>query len=364
MAGTELSQMDALSRQIELHQRATADIQTCEDIGRVKAVADRATMLKLMARRIHASLELQNAATESSLWARRRQGELLAEMPERRGQHKKSHDGTFYAPVLAELGIKKNESSRAQALASIPEDEFREEIEKAKKSAKELTTKQFVKKGLSLQRDARREELAAVGRLHIVGGDIITGDLSILEERLADDSVDLFLTDPPYVEEGIPLYGRLAELAARKLKPGAFCLAYAGQSHLLPILDEMRKHLDYYWLLVLRHTGGTNQIWNRHVLCEYKPILMFAKRPIQRPAHQWISDYREGGGKDKVYHEWGQDAQEATIWIERLTPPGALVVDPFCGGGSIPAACKATGRRWLATEINEQNAAIARGRIA
>ena len=29
---------------------------------------------------------------------------------------------------------------------------------------------------------------------------------------------------------------------------------------------------------------------------------------------------------------------------------GQLVVDPFCGGGTIPAACKTLGRRWLATE--------------
>jgi DNA modification methylase len=50
--------------------------------------------------------------------------------------------------------------------------------------------------------------------------------------------------------------------------------------------------------------------------------------------------------------------------INRLTQPGDLVVEPFCGGGTIPAACKSTGRRWLASEIDKTTAIIARKRLA
>ncbi len=48
----------------------------------------------------------------------------------------------------------------------------------------------------------------------------------------------------------------------------------------------------------------------------------------------------------------------------RLTEPGQLVVDPFCGGGQIPAACKAIGRRWLAMEKERSTALVARKRLA
>ena len=50
--------------------------------------------------------------------------------------------------------------------------------------------------------------------------------------------------------------------------------------------------------------------------------------------------------------------------IQRLTEPGQLVVDPFCGGGTIPAACKVLGRGWLATEIDRNTALVARKRLA
>lgn len=50
--------------------------------------------------------------------------------------------------------------------------------------------------------------------------------------------------------------------------------------------------------------------------------------------------------------------------IEKLTDRGALVVDPFVGAGSVPAACKKLGRRWIGCEIDSRTAWIARGRVA
>ena len=77
-----------------------------------------------------------------------------------------------------------------------------------------------------------------------------------------------------------------------------------------------------------------------------------------------MSDHLEGGGRDKEHHDWGQDQSEIEYLIEKLTEPGALVVEPFCGGGSVPAACKKLGRRWIATEIDETTALIARKRVS
>ena len=38
--------------------------------------------------------------------------------------------------------------------------------------------------------------------------------------EIADNFIDLIITDPPYSEESIPLYGDAAKLAQRVLKPG------------------------------------------------------------------------------------------------------------------------------------------------
>lgn len=191
--------------------------------------------------------------------------------------------------------------------------------------------------------------------------DILLGGMDLLWDRLDDRSVDLILTDPPYAE--VDLYGQLAELAAAKLKPGRLCLAYSGQLHLLSVMEAMSQHLTYWWTFAIEFAGSHCAIHPRHVQNKWKPILAFAKPPL-KPAPEWVTDHLAGGGRDKKFHDWGQDESEVEYVINRLTHPGDLIVDPFCGGGTIPAACKSLGRRWLATEINKNTALIARKRLA
>ena len=190
---------------------------------------------------------------------------------------------------------------------------------------------------------------------------IIVGDLGILQDQLKDGEANIFATDPPYAD--VDLYGRLAELAAAKLKPGGLCLAYAGQFYLPAVMAVMGKHLEYWWTLAIRFSGSHCAIHPRHIQSKWRSIVVFGKPPLA-PAPQWLSDHLEGGGRDKEHHDWGQDQSEIEYLIEKLTEPGALVVEPFCGGGSVPAAAKKLGRRWIATEIDETTALIARKRLS
>jgi len=74
--------------------------------------------------------------------------------------------------------------------------------------------------------DVRQRAAKAFAKSSGSSSNILIGDLDLLWKRLEDDSVDLFLSDPPYTQ--IDLYERLAELAAAKLKSGGLCLAHAG----------------------------------------------------------------------------------------------------------------------------------------
>lgn len=52
-------------------------------------------------------------------------------------------------------------------------------------------------------------------------------------------------------------------------------------------------------------------------------------------------------------------------WLVRLvTPPGGLVLDPFCGSGSTGVACARLGVRFLGMELDQGYAELARMRIA
>ncbi|MHB1030050.1 MAG: DNA methyltransferase [Pirellulaceae bacterium] len=192
------------------------------------------------------------------------------------------------------------------------------------------------------------------------GQGILVGSMELLWDRLEDNSVDLFLTDPPYAQ--VELYEQLAELAAAKLKPGKLCLAYSGQLHLATVMQVMSLHLSYWWTFAIEFSGSHCAIHPRKIQNKWKPILVFAKPPL-KPAPEWLSDHLAGGGRDKEYHDWGQDESEVEYLINRLTRAGDLIVDPFCGGGAIPAACKSLGRRWLAAEIDKATAMIARKRL-
>ena len=214
-----------------------------------------------------------------------------------------------------------------------------------------------------VRKEHRQKAAVAFARSSKSSGNqgIIVGDMDLLWKRVREDSVDLFLTDPPYAE--IESYERLAELAAAKLKPGGLCLAYSGQFYLPEVMAAMSQHLTYWWTFAIQFGGSHCAVHARNVQNKWKPILAFAKPPVKK-APNWLSDLLEGGGRDKEHHDWGQDESEVEYLIQRLTEPGQLVVEPFCGGGQIPAACKATGRRWLATEINGKTALVARKRLA
>ena len=193
---------------------------------------------------------------------------------------------------------------------------------------------------------------------------IYTGDYSLLYDKLDDNSVDLFFTDPPYDKDSLDLFEGLAELSQAKLKPGGLCLAYSGQSHLDEIIARMSKHLDYWWTFSIFITGNELRIWSKKLWVRWKPVIAFSKRPTDgRITETWFCDYVQGSGQDKKFHKWGQSVQEATYWIEALAPVNGLVVDPFCGAGTIPLACKLTNRQWLAAEIDTTIADKARQRL-
>ena len=102
----------------------------------------------------------------------------------------------------------------------------------------------------------------------------MTGPACQLWDKLADGSVDLFLTDPPYSE--IECYRELAELADVKLKRGGLCLAYCGQCQLPSVLEAMRA-LTYYWAFAIRFGGPHRPIYSKRIQNTWQPVVAFSR---------------------------------------------------------------------------------------
>ena len=67
--------------------------------------------------------------------------------------------------------------------------------------------------------------------------------------NILPNSIDMIFTDPPYSEESIPLYGELAKLARRVLKPGGSLFTIVGHYALFKIGKQItdNSELEYHW---------------------------------------------------------------------------------------------------------------------
>ncbi len=72
---------------------------------------------------------------------------------------------------------------------------------------------------------------------------------------------------------------------------------------------------------------------------------------------------------DVEFYGWKRlhPTQKPEELIERIvrasSNEGDVVVDPFCGAGTVPVVCERLGREWLATETNPRYVELARKRI-
>jgi site-specific DNA-methyltransferase (adenine-specific) len=179
--------------------------------------------------------------------------------------------------------------------------------------------------------------------------------------QLADGSVSLIFTDPPYDRETVPLYGDLGALAARVLKPGGSLVTYCGDYAIPDVLDLILPHLSWWWILTLLHSGPHARMLQRGVIVEKKSLLWFVKGN-SRAERSLVADVIHCD-RDKRFHEWGQGAAPALHCIERLTAAGELVADPFAGGGTTIAAARQLARRGWACDVDPGAVAIARARL-
>lgn len=233
----------------------------------------------------------------------------------------------------------------------------------AKLRTGEVSINRVVRDLKEQETSARRQEqkAAAVAKRQSVDG-LYLGDFRKIGDKIPDASVDLIFTDPPYDRKAIELYDGLGEFAARVLRPGGSLIAYIGQIQLPDAVADLSKHLRYWWTCSCYHSGPSLLRMNEYgIVNGWKPMLWFVKE-TRGDKTTFINDVATGT-REKSHHEWQQSEAEARYFIELLTEPDGFVVDPFCGGGTTPAACVGLGRKWAAFEIDEANMARASQRI-
>lgn len=156
------------------YEAARSALAEAHRIDEVKSIRDKAEAMAAYARQAK-DTELIQYATEIKVRAERKCGEMLRESAERgeratgkepgpgRGRKKASDDATPLT-TLADLGITRDESSRYQKLANMPDDHFETAIDTAKATAGEVTTAFMLREADRQQSSASKSHKQRPGR--------------------------------------------------------------------------------------------------------------------------------------------------------------------------------------------------------
>ncbi len=179
-----------------------------------------------------------------------------------------------------------------------------------------------------------------------------------------DQSVDAIVTDPPYDFQGIPLWADLGAWAVKVLRPGRLLVAYAGGVHLPTLIASLTEHLEWIRMgVVVWPQGQGSDMRHSMIRAGYRPVLICSAGSYQ--PRSWIHDVVRGDphGAANPLHPWQQSPGPFAKWIEMVSKPGELVVDPCCGTGTTGEAALAVGRRWIGCDIDPAAVSLARERM-
>lgn len=211
-----------------------------------------------------------------------------------------------------------------------------------------------------LRLEQERQKQAAI---EAVLSHIHHGDFREVCQRFEPGSIDAIITDPPYPEQFLSLYGDLAKEAARLLKPGGSLLVMCGQSYFPQILEQMCPHLNYHWLISYQTPGGQSpQIWPRKINTFWKPVIWFVKGEY---AGDWHGDVikSEVNDNDKRYHHWGQSESGIDQFITKFTAAGDVILDPFMGGCTTGLVSLLNNRKFIGIDSDAEAVKVSKERL-
>lgn len=237
------------------------------------------------------------------------------------------------------------------------DDKTKEEVRTNRKSVHAAAAEIKERKQRS-KREAKRTEAA---KSKPIDSRILVGDFRAHADKVADGSIALIFTDPPYDKEAEQMFPALARFAAAKLAEGGSVIMYAGHLQLPALFNSFSGQLRHWWTCACVHSGSKALMREYGIRVGWKPMVWFVKGT--RHDKSAIVGDTVSGAVEKDWHDWQQAETEAAHWIEHLCPAGGIVCDPFLGGGTTAVAAKKLGREWVGFEINESTAEKAAARI-
>ena len=154
----------------------------------------------------------------------------------------------------------------------------------------------------------------------------------------------------------------------RVLKPGGTCIVFFDLWKITPLKDQLEnakfKQIRFIeWLKT--NPQPINSKVNYLTNCREIALLGIKKsKPTFNSSYdKGVYEYPIQGGKDR-FHPTQKNTNLFKELIEKHSNEGDVVLDPFLGSGTTAVAAKATGRKFMGCELDEEYFTKAMARIA
>lgn len=222
--------------------------------------------------------------------------------------------------------------------------------------------------------------------------EIKQGDCLEILKKLPDGSVDLIVTDPPYLTTSrgnagnsggmfkkeinkkgkVFLYNNIdcleyAPEFYRILKDGGHCYVMTNHVNLIHMLNVFTD-CGFHFIKSLIWNKG-NKIMGQYYMSQFEYILFFRKGKGIRINNCGTSDIlnipniKTKNRNGKNLHDTEKPVELMKILIENSSKENEIVLDPFMGIGTTGIACLNTNRKFIGFELDKEYFEIAKKRI-
>ncbi len=212
-------------------------------------------------------------------------------------------------------------------------------------------------------------------------------------KQIPDKSIDLIMTDPPYLIKSTRAGGH--NRLARTIQPVNNLLKENGlvsgmNPDILPELVRVMKTINIYIWCNKAQIPDYLTYFVGELSCSFDIIIWWKSNPPPLCNNKYLSDkeyclyFRKGGycqptsyesaktvfhqpinvlDKQKYPHPTIKPLNIVKTLIENSSKPNDIILDPFMGSGTTAAACIELGRNYIGYEINEGYYETAQKRI-
>jgi len=297
--------------------------------------------------------------------------------------HDSAKDGWALKDTADIIGVSKGTVSQDINLAKQLKDrpDLKKKIGNLPKHAARKIINQTLEEEM-LQRHVKNKKLKLSASLK-------HGDCTILIDELKDESIDLWLTDPPFGDssivkvsgsdapsDGMPLYNlttsnvgndadmqdvyeRLIPKVFNKLKPGAHIYIFFGHSWYCRLINMLRETgfiVDDQPLIWYKERVSV-MAKDMHYMSSYEAILFGYKPPVKRILTKPLPNVLSVKAipHQRKIHPLQRPHELLKILIENSSSIGQTVLDTFAGSASTIVSARRLQRNAIGFEIDNGN---------